>query len=34
MLGDLVNDFDFTQHPRPPLVLSTHPAPGPASTAP
>ena len=34
MLGDLVNDFDFTQHPRAPLALSTHPAPGPASPAP
>ncbi len=33
-LGDLVGDFDFTQHPRPPLVLPTHPAPGPASPAP
>jgi phospholipase C len=32
--GDLVNDFDFTQAPRPPLLLPTHPAPGPASTAP
>jgi phospholipase C len=25
ILGDLVNDFDFTQSPRPPLVLSEHP---------
>ena len=33
-LGNLVNDFDFTQPPRPPLVLSTHPAPGPASIPP
>ena len=24
-LGDLVKDFDFTQKPRPPLVLPTHP---------
>jgi phospholipase C len=32
ILGDLVNDFDFSQSPRPPVVLSLHPAPGPAST--
>jgi phospholipase C len=25
-LGDLVDDFDFRQAPRPPLVLPTHPA--------
>jgi phospholipase C len=25
MLGDLANDFDFTQPPRAPLLLSTHP---------
>jgi phospholipase C len=30
-LGDLVNDFDFTQAPRPPETLPVHPAPGPAS---
>ena len=30
-LGDLINDFDFTQPPRPPLVLQTNPPPGPAS---
>ena len=30
-LGDLVNDFDFTQAPRPPLILPTNPKPGPAS---
>ena len=24
-LGDLVNDFDFNQHPRPPLILPEHP---------
>jgi phospholipase C len=30
-LGDLRQDFDFNQPPRPPLVLPTHPAPGPAS---
>ena len=32
ILGNLVNDFDFSQTPRPPLVLPLHPAPGPAST--
>jgi phospholipase C len=32
ILGNLVSDFDFSQTPRPPLVLSLHPAPGPAST--
>jgi phospholipase C len=31
-LGDLVKDFDFNQPPRPPLILSDNPAPGPAST--
>jgi phospholipase C len=30
-LGSLVNDFDFTQAPRPPLLLSVNPPPGPAS---
>jgi phospholipase C len=30
-LGDLVNDFDFTQTPRPPLILPTNPPPGSAS---
>jgi phospholipase C len=34
VLGDLVNDFDFNQPPRPPLLLPTHPAPGPASCPP
>ena len=24
-LGDLTRDFDFDQHPRPPLILSEHP---------
>ena len=24
-LGNLMSDFDFTQQPRPPLVLPTHP---------
>jgi phospholipase C len=31
-LGDLALDFDFSQTPRPPLVLSPTPSPGPAST--
>ncbi len=31
-LGNLLADFDFTQPPRPPVVLPLHPAPGPAST--
>ncbi len=30
-LGDLLKDFDFTQQPIPPLVLSPNPPPGPAS---
>jgi phospholipase C len=30
-LGDLRADFDFSQTPRPPLVLPMHPNPGPAS---
>ena len=34
LLGDLVNDFDFSQPPRAPLILPTSPAPGPASIAP
>jgi len=33
-LGNLVEDFNFNQTPRPPLFLSTNPAPGPASTPP
>ena len=32
-LGNLLSDFDFTQPPRPPLVLPEHPKPGPASIA-
>jgi phospholipase C len=32
ILGNLVSDFDFSQPPRPPALLPTHPAPGPAST--
>jgi len=31
-LGDLTQDFDFTQAPLPTLVLDVHPKPGPAST--
>lgn len=31
-LGNLVNDFDFNQQPRSPLMLSSTPTPGPAST--
>jgi phospholipase C len=31
ILGNLQNDFDFSQTPLPPLILSPHPAPGPAS---
>jgi phospholipase C len=30
-LGDLLKDFDFSQAPRPMLVLATNPPPGPAS---
>ncbi|HEY5172350.1 MAG TPA: hypothetical protein VIK54_11560, partial [Acidimicrobiia bacterium] len=30
-LGDLANDFDFAQSPRPPVVLALNPPPGPAS---
>lgn len=30
-LGDLLNDFDFSQSPRPPMILPEHPKPGPAS---
>lgn len=32
ILGNLVNDFNFNQTPITPMVLSIHPAPGPAST--
>jgi phospholipase C len=31
ILGNLIGDFDFTQTPRPALVLPTSPKPGPAS---
>ncbi len=34
LLGNLVSDFDFTQPARAPVILSVHPAPGPASTPP
>jgi phospholipase C len=34
ILGNLTADFDFTQTPRPPMILPVHPAPGPASTPP
>ncbi len=34
ILGNLINDFDFNQSPRPPVMLPVHPAPGPASTPP
>jgi len=30
-LGNLLSDFDFTQPPRPPMILPTDPPPGPAS---
>lgn len=33
-LGDLLADFDFSQQPRPPVILPTNPPPGPASTQP
>jgi phospholipase C len=33
-LGTLAEDFDFNQPPRPPLILPTEPAPGPASCPP
>ncbi len=33
-LGNLASDFDFCQTPRPPLILPTHPSPGPASEPP
>ena len=31
ILGNLLNDFDFTQSPRPPVLLPVNPSPGPAS---
>jgi phospholipase C len=33
-LGDLANDFNFNQSPRPGVLLSPHPEPGPASEPP
>jgi hypothetical protein len=33
-LGNLESDFNFNQAPRSPLILPTHPAPGPASNPP
>ncbi|HTZ87104.1 MAG TPA: alkaline phosphatase family protein, partial [Solirubrobacteraceae bacterium] len=33
-LGDIANDFDFNQQPKAPVVLPTHPEPGPASNPP
>ncbi len=32
ILGNLLSDFDFSQSPRPPMVLPTNPTPGPAAT--
>jgi hypothetical protein len=34
VLGNLYADFDFSQRPRQPVLLPTHPAPGPASVIP
>jgi phospholipase C len=34
VLGNLYADFDFSQQPRPPVLLRTQPAPGPASLIP
>ncbi len=31
ILGDLASEFDFSQPPRPAVLLPTHPSPGPAS---
>ena len=31
-LGSLLADFDFNQHPRPPVTLPIHPPPGPGSS--
>lgn len=33
-LGNILEDFNFSQAPRPPLLLPVHPAPGPASEPP
>jgi phospholipase C len=32
ILGDIMQDFDFTQEPRPPLLLPVYPLPAPANT--
>ena len=32
ILGDLVNDFDFSQTPRPPVILAERPVPTPTAT--
>jgi hypothetical protein len=34
LLGNLIREFNFSQRPRAPQVLSVHPPPGPASTPP
>jgi hypothetical protein len=34
ILGNLYADFDFSQSPRPPVLLPAHPAPGPAFVIP
>jgi phospholipase C len=34
ILGNLAADFDFSQSPRKPVLLSTNPPPGPASVLP
>ncbi len=34
LLGNLLQDFNFTQAPRAPVILPVHPLPGPASTPP
>jgi phospholipase C len=34
LLGNLLNDFNFTRAPRAPVILPVHPLPGPASTPP
>ncbi|HLY82772.1 MAG TPA: hypothetical protein VKQ71_07295, partial [Acidimicrobiales bacterium] len=34
ILGDLTADFDFSQAPRPAVILPVHPQPGPASSPP
>ena len=34
LLGNLLNDFNFSAAPRPPMILPVHPLPGAASTPP